>query len=90
MGWMEKGFWVAAGGLAGLALGGMLFDDEDLRSSRRNNRSVRSNQESDAITYDEMKPGEPSRNLKVAMEKIGSSLDETMEALKLMSAGKSG
>ncbi len=90
MGWMEKGFWVAAGGLAGLALGGMLFDDEDLRSSRRSYRSVGRNQETDAAEYDEMKPGEPSRNLKVAMEKIGSSLDETMEALKLMSAGKRG
>ena len=90
MGWMEKGFWVTAGGLAGLALGCMLFDDEDLRSARRSNRSVRSNQNSDAAEYEEKKSGERAQDLKRAMEKIGSSLDETMEALKLMSAEKSG
>ncbi len=97
MSWMDKGFWVAAGGLAGLVLGGMLFDDDDLHSTRRSCRSAGSNQESTMgnkaeadstrMTMDndfgDETTNERAQNIKEAMERIGVSLDETLESLKL-------
>ncbi len=45
MGLMEKGFWVAAGGLAGIALGCMLFDDVELEPSRTSRRLAKGRHE---------------------------------------------
>ena len=41
---MEKGFWVAAGGLAGLVVGCMLFDDVELEPSRTSRRLAKGSQ----------------------------------------------
>ncbi len=93
---MEKGFWVTTGGFAGLFLGMMLADDVDLKPARRNRHLTESFREpavvNDAETEilqaateknsNEDPADERDQNIKAAMERIGASLDETLESLK--------
>ena len=91
MSWMEKGFWVATGGVAGLLLGCMLFDDAEPESTRTGRR-IETGGDADgedaesacaeASTNDSAVQEVESETVRETMERIGLSLDETMEALK--------
>lgn len=87
MSWLEKGFWIAAGGIAGFVAGGLLFDD-DIGSSRSNRRPETSEDDTREDTetadrFDTLANNEPeSDDVKAAMDKLSASLDETLEALK--------
>ena len=92
---MEKGFWVAAGGLAGLLVGCMLFDDVEMEPSRTSRRLEKGNcgalddddeieSERIAVTerFDTSAADAHAQDIKAAMDKIGASLDEALESLK--------
>ena len=87
MSWMEKGFWIAAGGIAGFVAGGLLFDD-DIGSSRSSRRLETSEADAgeDTATADRFAAStnnaSESDDVKAAMDKLSASLDETLEALK--------
>ena len=90
MSWMEKGFWVATGGVAGLSLGCMLFDDAEPESTRTGRRIETGGDDgedvesvcAEASTNDSAVQEVESETVRETMERIGLSLDETMEALK--------
>ena len=100
MSMMEKGFWAVAGGLAGIVLGCMLFDDVELESSRTGRRSAKDGHavstEDDEIGTGHSATAErietttagtsetdgQAQDIKAAMDRIGASLGEAMEALK--------
>lgn len=92
---MEKGFWVAAGGLAGLVVGCMLFDDVEMEQSQTSRRLEKGNcgasddddeieSERIAVTerFDTSAADAHAQDIKAAMDKIGASLDEALESLK--------
>lgn len=91
---MEKGFWVTAGGLAGLVVGCMLFDDVELEPSRIGRRLEKGSCgaadddeiESERIAatehFDTSAADAHAQDIKEAMDKIGASLDEALESLK--------
>lgn len=92
---MEKGFWVTAGGLAGLVVGCMLFDDVELEPSRTSRRlekgSCGASDDDDEIErerivaaerFDTSEADARAQDIKAAMDKIGASLDEALESLK--------
>lgn len=92
---MEKGFWVAAGGLAGLVVGCMLFNDVELKPSRTSRRLAKGScgaaddddeSESERIAasehFDTSAADVHAQDIKEAMDKIGASLDEALESLK--------
>ena len=88
---MEKGFWVTAGGLAGLVVGCMLFDDVELEPSRTSRRlekgSCGASDDDDerivaANRFDTSAADAHAQDIKAAMDKIGASLDEALESLK--------
>lgn len=71
---MEKGFWVAAGGLAGIVLGCMLFDDVELEPSHARRRLAKGNHT--VFTEDDKIEAEHS----VTAERFEASMDDESKA----------